>query len=413
MTAGGAGGGMTAGGSAGGMTAGGAGGGFVYPVMAVIPNSRFIGIAQVAVGGPPSGVAVATVRERNDGGVSILEGWTSNGSATPAQNRTISWSTAYRVTGIASNTSNTAIAVRSSTAVSVEEVLPASNFGTIGFTNLEMSFGASDAGISRLSMLPVGTTAPMLAFVQGGGMANVRLYRLSTGSFSTLDYQPGTMGAVAFGDDLIDSPIPGSASSRFLVTVRCPGACSFAGSGVTTTGLGARFAWMLYPPAANALGMASTHAALLNLNVMPFFSANERVRAVSDGNTFVYFAGQATNDDLVIERRDAVTGLRDMVFNSTGTLRLVDLRRSPTGAAVLVLATYQSSSSFAGTFPFTAGNQRNVVVIRIDASANISALPFDVPGDQQAVGFAGGGNGFVYLAINDGPNAVLWRIPEL
>lgn len=397
----------------GGMTAGGAGGGFMYPVMAVLPNSRFIGIAQVAIGGPPLGTAVATVREPLDGGFSILEGWTSNGSGTPAQSRQISWASAYRVTAIASNVSNTAIAARSSNGVSIEEVLPTSNFGTVGSTNLELYVGASDAGVSRLSMLPAGTTAPMLAFVQGGGVGHVRLYRLSTGSFSTLNYTPGVMSAVASGDDLLDSPIPGSTSSRLLATVRCSGGCSFAGSSVTTTGMGARFAWMLYPPAANALGMTSMHAALVSGNSMPTFSPSEPVRAASDGNTFVYFAGLGFSDELVVERRDAVTGVRESLFTGTGTLRVVDLKRSPTGAAVLVLATYQSPSSFAGDFPFTFSNQRNVVVIRIDSAANVSASSFDLPGDQQAVGFAGGGNGSLYIAINEGPNAVLWRIPDL
>ncbi len=411
--AGGSAGGMTAGGAGGGSTAGGSAGGFTYPVMAVIPNSRFIGIAQIAIGGPPFGAAVATVREPLDGGFSILEGWTSNGNATPAQSRTISWATAYRVTAIASNVSTTAIAVRSANGVSIEEVQPASNFGTVGSTNLEFYMAPNDAGVSRLSMLPAGTTAPMLAFVQGGGVGHVRLYRLSTGSFSTLNYTPGAMSAVAFGDDLIDSPIPGSTSSRLLATARCPGSCSFAGSSVTTTGQGARFAWMLYPPAANALGTTSMHAALASSSSMSTFSPNEPVRAASDGNTFVYFAGLGFSDELVVERRDAVTGLRDSLFTGMGTLRLVDLRRSPTGAAVLVLATYQSASSFAGTLPHSMGSQRNVVVIRIDSASSVSASSFDLPGDQQAVGFAGGGNGYLYIAINEGPNALLWRIPDL
>ena len=62
--------------------------------------------------------------------------------------------------------------------------------------------------------------------------------------------------------------------------------------------------------------------------------------------------------------------------------------------------------------PYTAGNQRNVVVIRIDATLNVSSTAFNLPGDQRAVGFAGGGNGFLHIAINEGLNAVLWRIPE-
>ena len=405
-----------AGGSAGGSMAGGsAGGATVAPLMVSIPNSRFLGIAQVAVGGPPFGTVIATVREPLDGGSSILEGWASNGSPTPSQSRVISWSSAYRVTAIASNISDTALAVRSSNGISIEAVLPLSNFGTAGFINLESFIGASDAGVSRLSMLPTGSTAPVLAFVQGSGPnGSARLYRTGSGSIAPLSYTPSNMGGIAWGDDVIDSPEPGSSASRILVTARCSETCAFGGTNVTSTGLAARFAWVSYPPAATALGMTSMHALLVGSFSTPIFSPNGPVRVASDGNNFVYFGGQAMSGELVVERRAATTGMRDgNLLSSIGALQLVDVKRASNGAAVLLLATYQTSNvSFPTVLPFTSSTQRNVVVIRIDAMLNVSSTPFNLPGDQQAVGFAGGGNGYLHIAINEGPNAVLWRIPE-
>lgn len=385
------------------------------PVMAMLPNSRFIGISQVAVGGPPTGTVVATVREPLDGGLSVLEGWTSNGSAVPSQNRVVSWSSAYRVTAIASNIQDTAIAVRSSSGISIEAVSPLSNFGTAGFTNLETFVGASDAGVSRLSMLSAGSTAPVLVFIQGNGLnGSARLYRTGAGVIAPLSYAPANMGGIAWGDDVIDSLEPGARTSRILVTARCTDTCSFAGTNVTSTGLGARFAWVSYLPAGTALGSTTMHSLLLGSFSAPIFSSSSPVRVATDGNNFVYFSGQGAAGELLVERRAASNGMRDgNLLSSTGALQLVDVKRASNGAAVLLLATYQSSGvSFATVLPYTSSNQRNVVVIRIDDMLNMSSTAFNVPGDQQAVGFAGGGNGFLHIAINEGPNAVLWRIPE-
>lgn len=390
-----------------------AGGG--APIVVVVSNNRFIGITQVSAGGAPTAPVIATVREPIDGGISMLEGWSLMGG-TPSQSRLISWSSAYRVTAIASNITDTTIAVRASNSISVEGVLPMSNFGTNGFVTIETFDGGVDAGVSRLSMLPGGSTAPALAFVQGSGSnGSARLHRVSvsTGVSVSSSYFPNSPG-VAYGDDVIDSPEPGSSSSRLLVTARCTDACTFGGTTALGTGLVARFAWMLYPPAATALGPASMHSVLLGSFSAPIFSATDAVRVASDGNNFVYFGGQGAAGELLVERRAATTGMRDgNLLSSTGPLQLVDMKRAPSGAAVLLLATYQSSGvSFVTVLPHTAGNQRNLVIIKIDAMLNVSSSAFNLPGDQQAVGFAGGGPGFLFVAINEGPNAVLWRIPE-
>ncbi|MDP3238001.1 MAG: hypothetical protein Q8N26_34740, partial [Myxococcales bacterium] len=412
-TAGGSAGGSTAGGSAGGSTAGGSAGGSSADggalVMVTLPNSRFIGIAQVAVGAAPTQTASATVREPIDGGSSILEGWAANGSATPSRTRLIPWMGGYRATAIASNTNQIAMAVQSSFGLSVE--LMDSSFVNAGFSSLET--GVTDAGISRLAMVP-GMSA-VFAFVQGQaqGQGNpsgsARFFRAAPGTALSTAYSPMD-GGVAYGDDIIDASLPNT--PRLLLTSRCPHTCSFGGTAVTTTGLAGRFALMTYDPNTFSLPSVATHESVEVARVP--FARNEVLRAASDGSTFFYLAGQGSTGELTVERRSAASGMRGNEWTSTGALRLVDIRRSPNGSAVVLLATYEAANvSFnMTTFPHTSGNQRNVVVIRIDAGGTVTSTAFNLPGDQQAVGFAGGGNSFLHIAINQGSDAVLWRIPE-
>ncbi len=274
-----------------------------------------------------------------------------------------------------------------------------------GFSTLEI--GVTDAGISRLAMVP-GMDA-VFAFVQGHGTpsGSARFLRAANQSSFSTAYSPMD-GGLAYGDDIINASLPNT--PRLLLTSRCPHTCSFGGTAVATTGLAARFALMTYDPNTFSLPLVATHAP-----VDGGFSPSEVLRAASDGNTFFYLAGQASNGELLVERRFATNGtLTNEMWRSTGPLRLVDIRRSPNGSAVVLLATYEAANvSFnMTTLPHTLENQRNVVVIRIDAGGTVTSTAFNLPGDQQAVGFAGGGNGFLHIAINQGNDAVLWRVPE-
>ncbi len=409
---------MAGGGTAGGGTAGGGtAGGTNVSVFATLNNTRFVGIAQVDISASGLAPIVATLAEPLDGGTSLLHGWANPLGGMASQTRSLPWSSAMQVHAIASNAAGTTvIAGRNGTSMSFEVVAPGTNFATTGAGVFESNMGPATSRVSRLTVVNT-SVAPIFAFIEGGTIqSTARLYRVASGTNSMLSVTTMTSGGLAYGDDVINSPLPPIVfDTRMLMVARCSESCTFTGMSSADIGLAARFGWFTIEP----LGM--TAGTPLNLTVLtsaasstPVFNGNARTRVASDGNQALYFAGQGLSNELVIERRSAnpQTGGREAFFTSVGAVRLVDLKRSPSGQGVLVLAVYsQSGASFEGSsLPFTTGVGGNVVLLRLEAGLAPFVLPFDRPGDQQPVGFATAGSDLV-IAVNEGPNAVLWKLP--
>lgn len=112
----------------------------------------------------------------------------------------------------------------------------------------------------------------------------------------------------------------------------------------------------------------------------------------------------------MVERRDATTNSRDVLYTSSGAIKLADMTRAQSGSGVYLLVTANQFATFAGaTFNPDTTNTGNVGVIRID-TMSVSASYTNIPLDQQAVAFAKS-EGFLYVAVQEGTNAVLWKIP--
>lgn len=132
--------------------------------------------------------------------------------------------------------------------------------------------------------------------------------------------------------------------------------------------------------------------------------------AASEGNAAFTFFGRGGAGELVVERRDAATGSRAAFNASTGAFTLSEVTQ--VGALTFVLGSITNAVTIGGTLvPWTPTNGRNVVLIRVAIGGALTPFTWDVPGDQVPVGLAAGNNGALYIALNEGPNAVLWRIP--
>lgn len=402
-------------GGAGGGTAGGSSGGPVYPALAIMPNSRFLGMTGLSSVAAPPAPVVVTLREPLDGGASILEGWTGDGGALPSQLRSMPWANNMRVQAVAGNALNAlAISGLAGTNVNVEHLT--TTLSPIGApTTLEVQLSGTTT-ITRMTALPV-PDAPMVAFVHGGGSSGVaRIYRVGT-TVSSVQLVAGS-GAQALGGDLIVSPLPRiyQPVNRMLVTARCTNGCTLGGIASSDFGLANRFGWMGFDASTSGLGPVSTHQVLLDQSGGGLmFSGADPVRAGSDEKNFVYFAGQSWTGQLVVDRRDAASGLSAaMPLVSAGVLRVVDvLPARGTPAGVLVLATYDTGGVvFGGPLPWGMGQAGNVAIFRVSETSQINGTMFAIPGDQRAVAFAHGPPGLLYIAVNEGPDAVLWRVPS-
>lgn len=389
----------------------------MYPALAVMPNSRFVAITSVGpfMTPPPlSSPSVVTVREPLAGGTSIVEGWKTDGGSTPVQSRSFSWATTLHVEAVAGNSTGfLAVGGRTTNTVAVEVMSP-TGFGTSGYTTLEPIDGGVPT-MTRLRALEVGV-APAVAWVQGGGQPNLaRLYRVATPVMLTHVHAAGMLGQ-SFGDDLIESPLPRPMPTgpRLLMTARCNDICTFTGAFTSNYGLAHRYAWFPYDVGTPAMGTAVTYQAVLDPGgSAPVFFGGRQVRLAADNNLFVYLAGQSPSGELLIERRHAGMGTRDFLFASTGVLTLADIITAPSpDPAVLVLANYTDGGvAFGGGLPQNGSNLGNIVILKISAANGVIASSFDIPGDQQAVAFTYAGEGFLFVAVNQGSDAVLWRVP--
>lgn len=393
----------------GGGAAGGSAGGLAAPAVAAFPNSKFIGLAQVAIVGAPQGVAVVTVREQQGTQASILEGWSFNGASTPVQSRSISWATDYRVQGIGSNQVVTYVAGRSSLSITAEEISSA-DLSRVGVaTSLTALTAGSDAGVTRMNLLS-SNLAPVVVWVGDGVSSTV--HRMETQNASSVAALVSTPAqSFTQGDDIIEAPT-GALPNRWLATSRCTGDCSLLTSTSFGTGTVGRLAWGPYSTTVAALNPPTLFTTITSgLGGAAVFDSGSPIRVATDGNTFIYLAGQGPFGTLVVERRDAVSGARDMLYSSSAALRLVDITRAQNGVGVYLLVALTQAVTFAGTsFNPVSANQGNVAVIRIDAMTGVSANFFDIPLDQQPVAFARS-QGFLYIAVQEGTNAVLWKIP--
>jgi hypothetical protein len=403
------------GGSAGGsgMGGGSAGGGPVpvFPALAIMPNSRFVAMTGLdSTSGAPTPVVV-TVREPLTGGASIVEGWTGDGGVLPSVTRTFRWDAGLQVHAIAGNALGMlAVGGLRGNDVMVEH-LNRSTLATVGIELLETQAVGGNTTVSRMTMLPI-TSNPTIAFVQGAPN-RARIYRLGTGGTTSIDLMSSGQ---PLGDDVIDSPTPPllPVTPRLLMTGRCTDGCSIGGYSSTNMGLASRFAWLNYGPATVSLGPVIQYSMLLNPTGSLMFNGNFKVRAAGDEKDFIYFAGQSTTGQLIVNRRDAMMAQTDATLTSTGALSLADIltaRGLPAG--VLVLTNYQSSGvAFGGSLNWSTGDATNIALFRVSETSALSGSHFAIPGDQRAVAFAHGPPGLLYVTVNEGQNAVLWRVPS-
>lgn len=345
-------------------------------------------------------LAVVTVREQQNVQESILEGWPFDGGVTPARTRSLSWSGEYRVQGIASNQTSTYVAGRHALGVNAEQVDATTLERAGSVTNLAVYLGPNDAGVTRMKALSP-PTAPIFVWVSGE--SSTSLYRMETQNFSTNDV--GSPNPV-MGDDVIDLPTP----NTLLATARCTGSCTMLGITSVATGSVGRLIRAPYIANASTVSAPTDFSPITGApGGVPVFDSASPIRVASDGSLFVYLAGQGPGGTLVVERRDATTNTRDVLYTSSGAIKLADMTRAQTGSGVYLLVTVSQLASFAGTiFNPVAANLGNVAVIRIDTIVNANF--FDIPLDQQAVAFTKS-QGFLYVAVQEGPNAVLWKIP--
>lgn len=374
-----------------------------------MPNSRFIGIAQVAVVGAPSDPAVVTVREDQSGTSSILEGWALNGASIPSRSRTIAWSTDYRVQAIGSNQAVTYLAGRSALSITAEQI-SATTLARIGpSTSLATLANDSDAGVTRLNVLSP-AIAPVFVWVAGGTVATLHRMETQNTSVSALTSTAMSPGVLR-GDEVIDVPLA-MGDTRLFATSRCVDACSFLTISSAAMGPFARMLVSQYSPSQASISPPTLFQLIAqpSLGMPAVFDTASPIRAAFDGSTGVFLAGQAAFSTLVVERRDASSLMRTNVFTSDAALRVVDIVRAQNGVGVYVLVNYSQPVTFGpAVLNYTNGHQGNVGIIRID-TVGVSASVFDIPLDQQAVAFAKSG-AFLYVAVHEGSNAVLWKIP--
>lgn len=311
----------------------------------------------------------------------------------------MSWSGEYRVQGIGSNQTSTYIAGRSPSGINAEELDPAT-LGRVGpVTNLASFMGSSDAGVTRVNVVSA-SLGPALIWVSQGGSAT--LHRMQTQSLSSLSMS--SPGLVTQGDDII------VATNRWLATSRCSDNCSFPGVTSSATGTVARLVSGSFDGNNSALGAPTEFSTILGQAGGPaVFDPGSPIRIATDGSGAFFLAGQDSSGRLVVQRRDLTTGALLVEYASTGAIKLADMTRAQMGTAVYLLVTVGQVSSFSGAiFNPVAANLGNVAVIRIDTIVNASF--FDIPLDQQAVAFTKS-QGFLYIAVQEGTNAVLWRTP--
>lgn len=346
-------------------------------------------------------LAVVTVREQQNMQESILEGWPFDGGVTPARTRSISWSGEYRVQGIASNQTSTYIAGRFSLGVNADQIDSTTLASMGSSTNLALYLGSNDAGVTRMKALSP-STAPIFVWVSGEGSTS--LYRMQSQNLSTNDV--GSPNPV-MGDDVIDLPMP----NTLLATARCTGSCTLLGITSVATGAVGRLIRAPYIANSSTVSAPTDFSPIVGPpGGVAVFDAASPIRVASDGNLFVYLAGQGPGGTLVVERRDATTNSRDVLYTSSGAIKLADMTRAQSGSGVYLLVTANQFATFAGaTFNPDTTNTGNVGVIRID-TMSVSASYTNIPLDQQAVAFARS-QGFLYVAVQEGTNAVLWKIP--
>lgn len=336
---------------------------------------------------------------------SILEGWSFDGGTNPAATRSLSWSSEYRVQGIGSNQAVTYIAGRAANGINAEQVDSATLARVGTMTNLTTFLASTDAGVSRVNVLS-NAVAPAFIWVSEDGLAT--LYRMQTQNISF-----GAMsspGLIVQGDDVIEVPAA-FGSNRWLATSRCAGNCTFLGVTSSATGSYGRLLTGLSVSNTNGLSAPTEFSTIEGTGGVSLFEPTSPIRVATDGNMSLYLAGQGPGGTLVVERRSLGTGAREVLYTATGPLKLADMTRAQMGSGVYLLVTLSQPASFAGTiFNPTAANLGNVAVIRIDTATGASANFFDIPLDQQAVAFAKS-QGFLYVAVQEGPNAVLWKIP--
>lgn len=380
-------------------------------VFTALPQRRFVSIAPV--GGPAGhpNPSFVTVSEPLDGGASFLDPWATDGG--PLITRTVSWASEMRVNVVASGVNGTT-GIGGTTPsetkhqfIDPASVAPFPNSG--GLRSLEIVFGRVVAACGVAS-----TTAPIV-YATELGPRETRLTRheVAPGSFGRQLFTANIGGSIVV-DDLVASPTPAGANGLFVVG-RCDGVCTFASVPTLNSPRPVPvLAWTNYNPSTSGLENAPMNGlrALTDGSQAPLFVPSAPLRLATDGSQSFYVGGQGLGGELVVHQFAITTAIPGAaVVETIGPLRLVDMTRGPAG--VLVLASLSDANvtfSNGGVLPWTPANQRNVVLIRIDGSARTSVWTWDVPGDQAPVAFAQV-NGTVAIAINEGPNAVLWTLP--
>jgi hypothetical protein len=223
------------------------------------------------------------------------------------------------------------------------------------------------------------------------------------------------------GDHLVDITTNAS-SPKFMMVGRCSDNCTFGDVPAVNAGPAHRFSFFGLDPSSTSLTAPTNHQIITGTSGLVFDPASA-IRGAFDGSASMYFAGQAFAGGFVIERRGSAVGntARSALFTSTGgPVQIVDAMRAGNGVGVLLLVSYDGqaivttgiANNQSATLRFTNGNQTNVAVLHVDSMAEtISERSFDLPGAQAPVGFAKAG-GNVYVVLNEGSSAVLWRFPE-
>ena len=370
-----------AGGSAGGASGGSAGP--VYAQLARFQNSRFVGIAGVGLAGAPS--AVGTLR--TDGGSSLYESWASDGGIVDRVDAGLSTGLA-----IASNRTTRAIASRFGGAISATTYAP-----PLAVTN-GVSLGVGE--VRRLQVLE-GAPDRVAALTQD----------LNMGVLQVLDPGYGTApisGTALTLDELIE--VTDNGPLRYLVTMRCL-SCQ-VGTLVASNPTRAHY-WAAFE--SNGAGGITPLWLSPTIPGGGTVTISSPVRVARDGFTYLYLAGQQPGGSLAIERRFAADGgvastpTSMPLATSVAPLTFADMIRGPGGPNVLVLAKAPNPTTFAGQ-PVGGASTNNIVVLAGSANG-YSATTLDVSGDQNPVAFAHGGDGWLYIILNEGPDTVLWRVP--
>lgn len=378
-------------------------------ISAPLLNRKFIGIARVAgLGGYPA-QRFATLSEAADGGSSMLDTWATDAGFV-LSTRVVAWSDMH-VQAIGSATDGRmAIGGVSGTNMLVLEYVEPTNF--FAPSNPKTLSAAGPAG-RVVRIRGVNSTAAPLMVLFDGVTANEARWQLPVlmgNTFGLQSFSSGLSGAVT-ADDLVSTPF-GGITNAVVVTGRCQGQCTFAGvmGSMTLRSVG-HLGWTEYDPTTGAINAAAAGSfRSLTSGAVSSFNEASAIRAATDGNAFIYLAGQGSSGELVIQPWTHTSPAPQPSIISTGPLTLVDFIRGPTG--VLLLARLNAAGvSFGGPgLPWTASNLGNVVVLRIDNTGALSARTWDLPGDQRPVAFEHA-EGQLAILVNEGPDALLWRVP--